>query len=170
MNVESDSLDTPTPAVSSLISDPNQDLINALKTSPESLEREYLRAGTKCLNQKPFSSLRTTVSDNFFPRSRLPEAWRTTQLALARGIKVSWIKRGCQDAVKDTSCDLIGDDTDSLNGALKDLLTTLYYHQLVQLVGEVDDAGADVNKQRSILAKMAEPLRRYSKFYPKQTL
>ena len=39
-----------------------------------------------------------------------------------------------------------------------------YYHQVQELVGEMNSAGADSKKQKEILGKLAEPLQRDSKY------
>ena len=40
----------------------------------------------------------------------------------------------------------------------------VYYHQVQELVGEMNNAGADTKKQKEILGKLSEPLRLYSRF------
>ena len=42
----------------------------------------------------------------------------------------------------------------------------LYYYQVQELVGKMDSAGADTKRQIDIVGELAEPLQRYSKYFP----
>ena len=109
--------------------------------------------------------LRTQESDVQDPA--LPPAWRPVQLALARVLSLSIEKGGKR-------CEPHKELVDGLpyrhNASLKKLLMVLYYHQVQELVGKMDNAGADTKSQIAILGELAEPLQRYSKYLSCPTL
>ena len=96
-------------------------------------------------------------------RSPLPLGWRPVQLALARFLSLP-IEPG--EMTFEPCTEIVDWDLHRDNSSLKKLLMVLYYHQVQELVGEMNSAGADSKKQREILGKVAEPLQRFSKYIP----
>lgn len=134
-------------------------LLEALGSTPETLEQDYLKAYVSPPTASFLHILRTPPSS--FQVSVLPPAWRPVQLALARALSLR-IKLGVD--THEPSTELVDVLPHTHNPNLKKLLMVLYYHQVQGLVGEMNSAGANTKKQREILEKLAEPLQRYSKY------
>ena len=133
-------------------------LLEALCSKPETLEQDYLKAYVPQPTARYHHILRTQCSG--IQGSALPPAWRPVQLALARALSLP-IKPG--EKTCNPCTELVDGLPDRYNSSLKKLLVVLYYHQVRELVGEMNRAGTDTKKQREILRKLAEPLQRYSK-------
>ena len=133
-------------------------LLEALGSRPETFEQDYLKAYVPQPTARYLHILRNKPS--FVQDSALPPAWRPVQLALARALSLP-IKLG--ENYHQPSTELVDGRPSRYNPSLKKLLMVLYYHQVQELVGEMNSAGADTKKQRDVLGKLAEPLQRYSK-------
>ena len=137
----------------------DESLLEALRSKPETLEQDYLKAYVPQPPARFLHILRTQRSG--VQGSALPPAWRPVQLALARVLSLP-IKPGemtCQPCF-----DIVDGLPDRYNPSFKKLLMVLYYYQVQELVREMNSAGTDTKKQREILGKLVEPLQRYSKF------
>ena len=108
----------------------------------------------------------------------LPPAWRAVQLALARALSLP-IHAGENDAGKNDAgendahepcTDIVDGLPHRYNHSLKKLLVVLYYHQVQELVGEMNTAGADTERQQDILRELAVPLQQYSTYISLSTL
>ena len=136
-----------------------EDLLQALCSKPETLEQDYLKAYVPQPRRAFLHILRT---QRFGAKwSALPPAWRPVQLALARVLSLP-IKPG--DIACEPGTEFVYGSPSRYNPSLRKLLMVLYYHQVQELVGEMNSAGADSKKQGEILGKLAEPLQRYSKY------
>ena len=107
--------------------------------------------------------------------SRLPAAWRTTQLALAR---VSGLQ------LERELSSHFGERTEAIHYApldvaalsnglpnkysipLRRLLVVMYHNQLQQLLQEMNKAEPDAMRQKGVLERMIEPLQQYSNATP----
>ena len=130
--------------------------------SPDQLEAlGWIEPFEECLLPRPSASflhiLRTRRSG--IQGAALPPAWRAVQLALARALSLP-IYPG--ENAGEPYTEIVDGHPYRYNHSLKKLSMVLYYHQVQELVGEMDTAGADTKKQREILGKLAEPLQRYS--------
>ncbi len=139
-------------------------LLKALGSKPETLEQDYLKAYVPQPTASFLHILRTQRSG--VQGSALPPAWRPVQLALARVLSLP-IKLGSKTCEPCT--ELVDGLPHRYNPSLKKLLMVLCYHQVQELVGEMNSAGADAKKQREVLGKLAEPLQRYSNSIPLST-
>ena len=137
----------------------DEHIFKALGSKSETLEQDYLKAYVPQPASPFLHILRTQRSG--VQGSALPPAWRPVQLALARVLSLP-IKPGAKTCEPCT--ELVDGLPTRYNPSLKKLLMVMYYHQVQQLVGEMNSAGVDTKKQEEILGKLAEPLRRYSKF------
>ena len=133
-------------------------LLAALCSKPETLEQDYLKAYVPLPTARYHHILRTQSSG--IRGSALPPAWRPVQLALARAL---WLDIKPGEKTCNPCTELVDGLPDRYNSSLKKLLMVLYYHQVQELVGEMNSAGTDTRKQREILGKLAESLQRYSK-------
>ena len=134
-------------------------LLEALGSKPETLEQDYLKAYVHQPTSAFLHILRTQRSG--VQGSALPPAWRPVQLALARVLSLP-IRPG--EKTCEPCTELVDGLPSRYNPSLKKLLMVIYYHQVQELVGEMNNAGPDTKKQKEILGKLAEPLRLYSRF------
>lgn len=138
---------------------PDEYLLEALGSTPETLEQDHLKAFVPQPSVTFLRILRTQRGR--FRASALPPAWRSVQLALARILS---LPIESSENTYEPCTENFGRHPHSENLGLKKLLMVLYYHQVWKLVGEMNSAGADSKKQEEILGKLAEPLQRYSKY------
>lgn len=143
---------------SSSITSQDEWLLLALRSKPETFEQDYLKAYVPQPPARFLHILRTQHSG--VQGSALPPAWRPVQLALARALWLD-IQPGEKTCMPCT--ELVDGLPDRYNPSLKKLLMVLYYHQVQELVVEMNSVGADTKKQKDILTRLAEPLQRYSK-------
>ena len=143
----------------------------AMTTGPDQLEAlGWIEPFEECLLPPPSDSflhiLRTRRPG--IQAAALPPAWRAVQLALAKALSLP-IHAG-ENGAREPCTEIVDGLPYRYNHSLKKLLVVLYYHQVQELVGEMNTAGADAEKQREILRKLAVPLQQYSTYISLSTL
>lgn len=151
--------------------DPNQDLIEALSSTPESLYRDYMSAAVRLkpditghlaillVDTFPGFGILDNVGSNELI-GKLPKVWHQTQSALARAFRMP-LEKGRHELPTDEHLIRKLQGTDLT--ALKELLVVLYHYQIARLIQEMKEAGINLERQQDVLGRMAEPLQRYSK-------
>ena len=149
---------------------PDQVEASGMTTGPDQVEAlGGVETFDECLLPQPTASflhILQTQRSGIHGRA-LPPAWRPVQLALARSLSLP-VQPG-QDP-REPYTEIVDGLPHRYNRRLKKLLMVLYYHQVQELVGEMYSAGADTQKQKDILRKLAEPLQRYSNYISFSTL
>lgn len=163
--------------------DQNQDLIDALSSTPESLYQDYMSAGVTVELGGLYPSHDSNVPVGLFdiwrgplidfgilcnvgPSTRvshLPKAWHLTQSALARAFGFSFgfsLEKGMHSLPSKKFLTNSLRNTDKT--VLKELLVVLYHYQIERLIQEMKEAGTNIERQQDNLGRMAEPLQRYS--------